>query len=47
MTKLLKDIIIEKQDELIVLLLKGYSPTNIILKSLFNEIILLKVASGK
>jgi hypothetical protein len=40
--KNLRDVIIIKQSELIVLLLKGYSPTNSVLKNLYIEIISLK-----
>jgi hypothetical protein len=37
-----RDIIIGKQDELIVLLIKGYSPSNLVLKNLQKEIEFLK-----
>jgi hypothetical protein len=38
----LREIIIEKENELISLLSKGYSPTNIVLSNLSDEIIILK-----
>jgi hypothetical protein len=37
-----RDIIIEKEKELKLLLFKGYSPTNLVLKSLSKEIMVLK-----